>query len=213
MQRVRRPSTLCLLKKSESAPWPFRAVADDRRRLAVARPVAELLERGVDAVVLRGVHAVHLPVEGREHRLELAASGTPCGWRYRAGRCCGPPSRTGCRAASGRRTSPLPRSALPAARRRRSCSRSRSGATMRPAIANPCATAEALAHRSGGDVDARQDRTGMAVQDARVRARVAQDCAVEVAELGVDRRQRRHRVALAEHEQILPARASGRRRR
>ena len=45
----------------------------------------------------------------------------------------------------------------------------------------------------------------MAVEDAGVRARVAQHRAVEVAELGVDRRQRRDRVPLAEDEQILPA--------
>ena len=54
-------------------------------------------------------------------------------------------------------------------------------------------------------MDARQHRTGMAVQDARVRPRVAQDGRVEIAELGVDGGERRHRMPLAEHEQVLPA--------
>ena len=45
----------------------------------------------------------------------------------------------------------------------------------------------------------------MAVEDALVRPRVAQHRAVEVAELGVDRRQRGDRVPLAEDEQVLPA--------
>ena len=69
-QRVRHRD-LVLVQEIRQRAVPFRAVADDRRRLAVARPVAELLERRVDAVVLRGVDAVHLPVERREHRLEL----------------------------------------------------------------------------------------------------------------------------------------------
>ena len=73
----------------------------------------------------------------------------------------------------------------------------------RPAIAKPCATAKPLSHRAGRDVDARQDRSGVAVEDAVVGTRVAKDRTVEVAELGVDRRQRGDRVALAQHEEIL----------
>ena len=45
----------------------------------------------------------------------------------------------------------------------------------------------------------------MAVEDAGVRPRVLQHRRVEVTELGVDRRERGHRVPFAEHEQILSA--------
>ena len=44
----------------------------------------------------------------------------------------------------------------------------------------------------------------MAVEDARERPRVAQHRRVEVAQLRIDGRERRHRVPLAEHEQVLP---------
>ena len=59
---------------------------------------------------------------------------------------------------------------------------------------------ETLAHRSGRDVNAGQDRAGMSVEDALVGPRVAEDRAVEVAELRIDRAERRHGVALAERE-------------
>ncbi len=44
----------------------------------------------------------------------------------------------------------------------------------------------------------------MAVQDAVKRTRVAKDRAIEVPQLGVDRRERGDRVPLAEDEQVLP---------
>src|SRR5688572_33361613 len=43
----------------------------------------------------------------------------------------------------------------------------------------------------------------MAVQNTRERTRVLQDGAIEISELGVDRRERGNRVPFAEHEQIL----------
>ena len=62
---------LVLVQKVGERAVALRPVADDRRRLAVARPEPELLERGVDAVVLRGVDAVHLPVERSEDRFQI----------------------------------------------------------------------------------------------------------------------------------------------
>src|SRR5206468_2804515 len=54
-------------------------------------------------------------------------------------------------------------------------------------------------------MDAGQDGAGMAVEDALERARVLQDRSIEIAELGVNRRQRRHGVPLAEDKQVLLA--------
>ena len=51
--------TLCLFEIRQRAV-PLRAVADDGRRLAVTRTEAELLEGGVEAVVLLGIDAVDL---------------------------------------------------------------------------------------------------------------------------------------------------------
>ena len=62
---------LVLVQEVGERAVPLHAVADDRRRLPVARPEPELLERGIHALVLRGVDAVHLPGERREDRLEL----------------------------------------------------------------------------------------------------------------------------------------------
>ena len=45
----------------------------------------------------------------------------------------------------------------------------------------------------------------MAIQDAGVRARVAQDFAAEIAQVGVNSGHGGHRVAFAEGEEILPA--------
>src|SRR5690606_21139140 len=64
---------------------------------------------------------------------------------------------------------------------------------------------EALAHRARRDADAGKNRARMAVQDARIRPRIAQDGSIEVAELGVDRGHGRDGVALAQHEEILAA--------
>ena len=73
-------------------------------------------------------------------------------------------------------------------------------------MAKPCATPKALAHGSGRDVNARQHRPGMAVQDAaRTTASSAAPIAIEITELRVDRGERRHCMALAEDEQVLAA--------
>ncbi len=60
-----------LVQEVREGTVAFCPVADDCGRLAGARPEPEMLECRVNAVVLRGLDAVHLPVEGREHALEL----------------------------------------------------------------------------------------------------------------------------------------------
>ena len=47
--------------------------------------------------------------------------------------------------------------------------------------------AEPLTHGAGGDGDARQNGTGMAVQNAFVRSRIAQHAAIEIPEFGINR--------------------------
>ncbi len=96
--------TLCLFRKSDSAPWPFVPWQMIAVGLPLRGPYRNCFERRVDAVVLRRVDAVHLPVERREHPFEVGHRETPCGSRCRAVRCCGRPARTGCPGASGRRT-------------------------------------------------------------------------------------------------------------
>ena len=202
-QRVRH-GHLVLVQKVGQRAVALRAVADDRRRLAVARPVAELLERGVDAVVLRRVDAVHLPVEGREHgsssgigkTMRFAMSSWPLlrsTMTHRLSRCFWPAYMTASQIG--------PSCSSPSPVRHRQSKRGDDAAGDR----EPLRDAEALAHRTGREVDAGQHRTGMPVEDALVRARVAQDRPVEVAQLGVDRRQRGDRVPLAQDEQVLPA--------
>ena len=61
-ERVR-DGDLVFIQKVGQPAMAFRGVADDHRRLAVARTVAELLQRGVDAVVLRRIDAMDFPVE------------------------------------------------------------------------------------------------------------------------------------------------------
>ena len=69
-ERVRHRD-LVLVQEIGQGAVALRRVTDDRRRLAVARTEPELLERGIDAVVLRRIDAQHGPVERREHALEI----------------------------------------------------------------------------------------------------------------------------------------------
>ena len=184
---------------------PLGGVADDGRRLAVARAVAELLERGVDAVVLRGVH-VDAPSSRTSGRPAPGpAWGRPCGCSHvelpvvavhhhaqvvqllLAGEHHRFPDRTFLQFAVAAHAVGI-ESRRDAARNRKALRH-----------------AEALPHGTGRDVDARQDRPGMAVEDARVGAGITQDLAIEVTEVGVDRGQGGDRVPLAEDEEILPA--------
>ncbi len=69
-ERVRHRD-LVLVQEIGQGAVALRRVTDDRRRSAVARTEPELLERGMDAVVLRRIDALHGPVERREHALEI----------------------------------------------------------------------------------------------------------------------------------------------
>ncbi len=195
---------LVLVQKVRQRAVSLHPVTDDRRRPAVARPEAEPLERRIHAVVLRRIDARDFPVERGEHRLQLG-HGENHPVRHvelavvaidhdaqivevlLAGEHHGFPDR------------PLLELAIAAhhvaVEPRRHASGNREALRDR----------QALAHRPGRDLDSGEDRPGMAVQDAAVRPRVRQHRTVEVAELGVDRRERGDRVPLAEHEQILSA--------
>ena len=185
-------------------PVSLGRAADDRRGLPVARPVPEFLERSVDAVILSRVHVEGLPSkrpeDGRqvghgEDRLavdiELAVVAVhhqaEVVQLLRAGEHHGFPDR------------PFLQFAVSAHAVRIEARRDASGD--REALRHP----EALTHRTGRDVDARQDWPRMAIQDAGVRARVAQHLAAEITQVGIDRGHGRHRVAFAEGEEILPA--------
>ena len=182
---------------------PFRPVADDRGRLSVTRTEAETFECGIDTVVLRRIDVRDFPVERSEHRLEIGhredhpvrhvqLTVVPVHHHaqvvemFLAGEHHRFPDGAFLQLAV-------------AAQRIRVEARRKA-----PGKGEPLCDAEPLPHRTGRDVDARQDRTGMAVEDAGVRARITEHRTIEIAELGVDRRERRHRVPLAQHEQILP---------
>jgi hypothetical protein len=64
---------------------------------------------------------------------------------------------------------------------------------------------QSLTHRPRREMNTREQRSGMAVQDALVRSGVVKNRAVEVTELSVDRRHCGYSVTLAEDEQILAA--------
>ncbi len=193
---------LVLVQEIRERAVSFRRVTDDRGRLAVARPVAEFLERGVQAVILSRIDAMDAPIERFKHALELGHRKdhpvreielpvvaidhhAQVVEMLLAGVHHGFPDRTllqfaiACQAVDVKARCGAPRN--------------------RQALRD----AEPLPHRTGGHVDARQQRTRVAVQDAAVRPRVAQHGGVEVAQLGIDGRKRRHRVPLAEHEQVL----------
>jgi hypothetical protein len=65
--------------------------------------------------------------------------------------------------------------------------------------------ADALPHGASCDVNARQDRPRMSVQDAFVRARSTKHLFIEVAKLGIDRGERGNGMALAEGKHVLPS--------
>ena len=121
-----------LVQEVRERAVPLRGVADDRGRLAVARPVAEFLERGVQAVILGRIDAMDAPIERFKHALEL--------WHRKDH-----PVREielpvvaidhhaqVVEMLLARRTSRLPRSGPPAVRRRRSGSRRQSAARRAP---------------------------------------------------------------------------------
>ena len=194
---------LVLVEKVGERAVPFRAVADDRRRLAVARPEAELLERGVHAVVLRRVDALHLPVERSEHRLEIGhREDHPVGHIELAVVAIDHHAQI-VQVLLAREHHRFPDRAflhLAVAAERVRVEARRHAARDR----KPLRDSQPLPHRTGRDLNAGKNRPGMAVQNARERARVLQHGSIEVSELRVDRGQRGHRVPLAEHEEILP---------
>ena len=178
------------------------AVTDNRRGLAVARPELEGLERGIDTLVLRGVDAVHLPVERLEHALELG---------HREDHAVGDVELA---VVAIDEDAEVVEVLLPGVHHRfpdrpflqLAVAGDAVGVEPRrppPGDGEALRDGEPLSHGAGRDVDAGKHRSGVAVEDAGVGTRVAKDRAIEVAELGVDRRQRRHGVALAEDEEIL----------
>ena len=72
------------------------------------------------------------------------------------------------------------------------------------ANAKPCATPKPCPMGPVAIATPGRNGAGMAVQNARVGPRVPQHRPVEGSQLRVDRRQRRHRVVLAEDERVLP---------
>ena len=193
---------LVLVQKVGERAVPFRPVTDDRRRLAVARPEPELLERGVHAVVLRGVDAVDLPVERSEDRFEIGhREDHPVGHVELAVVAIDHHAQV-VQVLLAREHHRFPDRAFlhfPVAAKRVRVEARRRAACERKSLRDR----ETLAHRPGGDLNAGKDRPGMSVQDARERSRVFQDGSIDISELRVNRGQRRHRVPLAEHEEIL----------
>ena len=178
--------------------------ADDRQRPAVAGPVAEVLEGPVDAVVLGGVDADCLPPERLEHRFEVRH-----GEHHAVGQVELPvividhhaqvvevglagvhhafPDRAFLELTVAAHAVAVVGRGLAAGERQALRDR------------------EPLPHWPRRQVDAREHGPGVSVQDAVMGAGVAEDRAVEVAEVGVDGSQRRHGVAFAQDEEILAA--------